>query len=126
MNVLYYYCYLFYTKVIPDDEPYATTVFVLSFLESFLMFSVISLTLAHFQCISLSKWFGVSLMIILSVVNYLVFNRSGLSRRIVNEKPTFFNSHQISMVIFGFLFFLCASSLFWAPILSKHILEQCR
>lgn len=125
MNVLYYYCYLLYTKVIPEDEPYATTVFVLSFLESFFVFSVCNVIVAYLNCITLDKWIGISLMAIFLVINYLAFNRSGLSRKIVEERPTFFNSHQISIVIFGFLFFLSVSSLFWAPIWTKQILDQC-
>lgn len=126
MNILYYYCYLLYTKVIPENEPYATTVFVLSFSESFLLFSAANIVLAYFRCIVLSKWIGVLLMVTFSVINYLVFSRSGLSRKIVEEKPTLFNSHRISMMIFGLLFFVSVSSLFWAPIWTRHILEQCR
>lgn len=126
MKALYYYCYLLYTKVIPEDEPYATTVFVLSFLEAMFLFSTASLLLAYWQCFDLNAWYGVSLMVVLLIVNYVVFNRSGWSRRITEEKPMLFNSHRLSIVIFLFLFILSASSLFWGPVYTKHFLDGCR
>lgn len=33
-NFIYSYYYLFYTKVIPDNEPHATTLYTLSFTEA--------------------------------------------------------------------------------------------
>lgn len=125
MKVFYYYCYLFYTKVIPDNEPFAMTVFALSFTESFLLFSLCNIVFAYLYCIELSKWIGISMMIVISVLNYFIFNKSGLARKIVDDKPTFFDSDQASKVIFGLFFFLGVSSLFWGPIWMKHILDRC-
>ncbi len=31
MNVFYYYYYLFYTKVLPDNQPHSTVIYTLSF-----------------------------------------------------------------------------------------------
>lgn len=126
MNVLYYYCYLIYTKLIPEDEPYATTIFVLSFLESFLIFSLASLLVAYFECMILSKWFGLSTMGLILLLNYFIYNRSGLSRKLVKEKPMFFKSHALSIVLVALFFILGISSLFLGPIYSKQILSQCK
>lgn len=53
MNVLYYYYYLFYTKVLPDDEPHATVIFTLSFSESLLLNGLLDIFSAIFI---VKKW----------------------------------------------------------------------
>ena len=48
MKVLYYYYYLFYSKILPDDEPHATTVFTLSSSEGFLINGALDIFLTRF------------------------------------------------------------------------------
>jgi len=125
MKVLFYYTYLVYTRVIKDDEPYATTVFVLSLIEGSLAFVTTNLLLAHYYCFTLGKWYGISLVLGLILINYITFNRSGLSRRIVAQKPRLFKSHFFSVLFVGLVFIVGATSLIWGPFLIKAILDQC-
>jgi len=93
MNVLYYYYYLFYTRVLPDDEPHATVIFTLSFSESLLVNYSIDLVGAHLFCkFLLGKWSMIIIFVMIMVVNYLIYHKTGKNKKVVENKPKFFNS----------------------------------
>lgn len=55
MNVSYYY-YLFYTKVLPDNQPHSTVIFTLSFTFSLIINGIVNVVFAYLFGISLRKW----------------------------------------------------------------------
>jgi hypothetical protein len=127
MNLLYYYYFLFYTKVLPDNEPHATTVFTLSLSEAFLINGVIQILIAHLFCMSFGKWQMITIFLLIIGVNYLLFSKSGKAKEIVKLKPKIFNSNKLSIFIVVLFFVITASFLFWEPIYVKQILEEhCR
>jgi len=127
MNLLYYYYFLFYTRVLPDREPHVTTIFTLSLSESFLINGILQIFLAHLLCIALGKWQMITIFIFIVGVNYLLFTKSGKAKEIVKLKPKIFNSFILSAIGVFIFFVITASFLFWEPIYIKQILEEhCR
>jgi hypothetical protein len=125
MKILYNYYYLFYTRVLPDDEPFATTLFTLTVSESFAVDFIIRYFLAvnyckEFQTSSSMFVFGVML-----VVNYLIFHRGQRARKFVAESPKFFGSHKLSIIITVIFFLITSSTLFLGPVYISTILDDC-
>lgn len=124
MNVFYYYYYLFYTKVLPDNQPHSTVVFTLSFSLSLLVNGLLSIIAASVANYNMSNYIMAGLFVMIIVVNYLVFYRSGKGKRLVKEKPKFYNNHKLSILLTFMFFLITTSYLFWGPILLKSILAK--
>ena len=106
MDVLYYYIYLFYAKVMPDDYPHLNTVWALGVTSAFIINGLIEIPLAYFFNCYLSTIQKVIIIIIVMTLFYLKYDRSGKGIRIVKkEKPKFFGS-KIASIILTVLFFL--------------------
>ena len=54
MDVLYYYIYLFYVKVMSDNQPHSRTVWALGFLFSLIINCPLDMGLAYFFSYTLS------------------------------------------------------------------------
>ena len=106
MDVLYYYIYLFYAKVMPDDYPHSNTVWALGAASAFIINGLIDIPLTYFFNCYLSTIQKVIIIIIVMTLFYLKYDRSGKGIRIVKkEKPKFFGS-KIASIILTVLFFL--------------------
>jgi hypothetical protein len=125
MKILFYYYYLFYTRILPDDQPYATTVFTLSMSESFVVTSLIDFFFAYFYCILIGKWVMIGITLLIIIINYFYFYRSGKMKEIVKAKPKFYNNHFISVIMTILFFIISCSFMFWGPIYVKNILDGC-
>jgi uncharacterized membrane protein len=124
INVFYYYYYLFYTRVLPDNQPHSTVIFTLSFSLSLLINGLLSLIASYVANYNLSNYIMVGIFVIIMILNYLVYYRTEKGKRLVIEKPKFFNNHKLS-ILFTLMFFLITTSfLFWVPILIKNILVK--
>ena len=64
MDVLYYYIYLFYVKVMPDDYPHSNTVWALGFIFSLIINGLSDIPLEYFFNCYLSTIQKVIIMII--------------------------------------------------------------
>ena len=106
IDVLYYYIYLFYAKVMPDDYPHSNTVWALGAASAFIINGLIDIPLAYFFNCYLSTIQKIIIIIIVMTLFYLKYDRSGKGIRIVKkEKPKFFGS-KIASIILTVLFFL--------------------
>jgi len=106
MDVLYYYIYLFYAKVMPDDYPHSNTVWALGFIFSLIINGLIDIPLAYFFNCYLSIIQKVIIIIIVMTLFYLKYDRSGKGIRIVEkEKPKFFGSNTASIILTILFFF---------------------
>ena len=125
MDVLYYYIYLFYAKVMPDDYPHSNTVWALGFIFSLIINGLSDIPLAYFFNCYLSTIQKVIIMIIVMTLFYLKYDRSGKGIRIVKkEKPKFFGS-KIASIILTVLFFLIGMLfLFFKADVVREILEM--
>src|SRR5260370_39364427 len=85
LKILYYYYFSFYKKV--DDEPHAMTVFALSVSQSLLFEFIVQMISVHFFCYFISTWQLVSICVVFLIVNYFLFIRSGISKKIVRSQP---------------------------------------
>jgi hypothetical protein len=126
LNVFYYHYYQFYTRVIPDDQPNATVIFVLSFVEALLINAIIDYAMLKLFCVGMSKWPMISVIVIMLVVNYFYYYRSGRFTTIIEEKPMLFDSRKLSATITFGVSLLIISWMFWGAVLGKHLLENCQ
>lgn len=125
MKTIYYYYYLFYSKKLNEDSPHRTTLLSLSACEGFFISGMIQLFFARFYCISIGKWVMLSICILIILLNYLYFDKSGLAKEIIKIKPLLFKSPKISIVTTILFFIISVSIIFWGPICVKELLNNC-
>ncbi len=123
-KILYFYYFSFYRKV--DDEPHAMTVFALSFSESLLLEFIIQVIFAHYYCYFFSTWQLVSMGVVLLIINYFIFIKSGISKKIVRSSPPFVINQRFTKAFVILFFIITVSFLFWGPILMKAMFEGCK
>ena len=125
MDVLYYYIYLFYAKVMPDDYPHLNTVWALGVTSAFIINGMIDIPLAYFFNCYLSTIQKVIIMIIVMTLFYLKYDRSGKGIRIVKkEKPKFFGSNTASIILTILFFLISMLFLFFKVEVMIKILEM--
>lgn len=121
IKVFFYYYYLFYTKVLPDDQPRLTVVFTLSLSESFVLSTLINSIFIVLYCQSVSKWLMLSVFFAIFLVNYFYF-ASDRVNLIINEKPKIVNN--LLSVVITLLFFIVSFSLMiLSPLYLRTFLE---
>lgn len=128
LKVLYYHYFLFYTRVLPDDEPHATVVFTLSFSESLLINTLIDWIGAVYFCRHFmnSTWAMVSIFIVLLCINYFVFIRDRKGIKIVKQQPMLWGSRKLSRA-FAITFWLITTSfLFWTVQYFRYVIGNCK
>ncbi len=124
MKGLYYYYYLFYTKILPDNQPHGTVIFSLSFLLSLIVNGLINMTLAYLFGIALGKFEMIGILLVIILLMYLLLFRNGKAKRIVEkEKPKIFGSHSASIILAVLLFLIGMLFLFFEADCTRMILE---
>ena len=127
MDVFYYYIYLFYAKVMPDDYPHSNTVWALGAASAFIINGLIDIPLAYFLNSYLSTIQKVIITIIVMILFYLKYDRSGKGKRIVEkEKPKFFGSKTASIILTILFFLISMFFLFFKADIVREILEKGR
>jgi hypothetical protein len=127
MKVLYYYYYLFYTRIIPDDEPHATTIFTLSISQALLVNYSIDFIAVHLLCrFLLGKWAMITTSLLIIGINYLYYSKNGKGKEIILEKPKFFKSNGISIIMTGLFFSITTSFLFWMADYLMYVIDKCK
>ena len=125
MDVFYYYIYLFYAKVMPDDYPHLNTVWALGVTSAFIINGLIDIPLAYFFNCYLSIIQKVIIIIIVMTLFYLKYDRSGKGIRIVEkEKPKFFGSNTASIILTILFFLIGMFFLFFSADIVREILEM--
>ena len=125
MDVLYYYIYLFYVKVLSDDQPHSRTVWALGIASAFIVNGLIDIPLAYFFNCYLSIIQKVIIIIIVMTLFYLKYDRSGKGIRIVEkEKPKFFGSNTASIILTILFFLIGMLFLFFKADVVREILER--
>lgn len=99
-RVFYYYFFLFYTRVMADDQPHSRTVWALGVAFSFIINGLIEIPLAYFFSCYLNTIQKVIISVFVMVLFYLKYYRSGRGKRIVEiEKPNFFGNNTASIIL---------------------------
>ena len=125
MDVLYYYIYLFYVKVMSDNQPHSRTVWALGAASSFIINFSLDMGLAFFFGYTLSVFQMVSIAALLMLLFYFKYYKSGRGKQIVKkEKPKFFGSNTASIILTILFFLISMSFLFLGPDIVREILEK--
>lgn len=123
IETLYYYYYLFYRKILRDNEPHLLATLVLAFSFSLLLIMIINISMAFLFAKALSHYEMIGINVLMIFILYLTLHRTGKAKEIVKKKPMFFKNHLLSILI-TFLFFAITSSyLFWGSICVGNILR---
>lgn len=125
LNVIYYYYYLFYAKVLRDTEPHLLTTLALSFSESLLVNGIIEAISVNFFCKSIGKWPMLGVVLIILFINFIYYHKGKRANRIVTEQPVFLGSHGLSVMLVLLFFITTTSWLFWGSFYSRDILNHC-
>ena len=125
MDVLYYYIYLFYAKVMPDDYPHSNTVWALGVTSAFIINFSLDMGLAFFFGYTLSVFQMVSITALLMLLFYFKYYKSGRGKQIVKkEKPKFFGSNTVSIILTVLFFLISMFFLFFSADIVREILEM--
>ena len=114
---------MIYTKVIPDDEPNATAIFCLGASFGFELLCVMYFFLLFF-CLEIGKYAYYFVAGFPIITLYFLYWRTGRYKKVLKQKPKFFNSHKKTKVIVGIFFIFTASALVWQPILIECLVED--
>ena len=123
MDVIYYYCFLFYKKILKEDEPHATTIWALGFVEGYFLKIISDIVIIRFFCSNIIKYTFFPIIGITLLLNYVYFGKSKRSR-IVREKPIFFDSNKMSIILTIIFLTILISSMFWGGFYTKYLLEN--
>lgn len=123
INTLYYYYYLFYKMILRDNEPHLLATLVLGFSFSLLLIGVIDIAIAHLLKLKLGHYTMLGINLFMIAVFYFTLHRTTKAKEIVKEKPKFFNSHVLSILITFLFFAITTSFLFWGSGYVGNILE---
>lgn len=126
MRTLYYYYQLFYKNILKDNDPYFTARLALSASESFLVISLLAISSSYFFCWLLSKYFMISIIIIVLAINFLIVCNSEATKHVEKCKPTFFKSHKLSVALTWLFFLVTTSSLFWLGDVVQDVMRNCK
>ena len=125
MDVLYYYIYLFYVKVMSDNQPHSRTVWALGATSAFIINFSLDMVLAYFFGYTLSVFQMVSITALLMLLFYFKYYKSGRGKQIVKkEKPKFFGSNTASIILTVLFFLISMSFLFFSADIVREILEM--
>ena len=125
MDVFYYYIYLFYAKVMPDDYPHSNTVWALGVTSAFIINFSLDMGLAFFFGYTLSVFQMVSITALLMLLFYFKYYKSGRGKQIVKkEKPKFFGSNTVSIILTVLFFLISMFFLFFSADIVREILEM--
>lgn len=107
-----------------DDQPHSRTVWALGAAFSFIINGLIDISLSYFFGCYLNTIQMVSVAVFLLILFYLKYYRSGKGKRIVEvEKPNFFGSKRVSIVITILFFLISMLFLFFSADVVRKILE---
>ena len=125
MKVLYFYYYLFYKKILNDSDPKMTAIFAFSFSESLLINGVLNIFLAYCFCWALTKYYMLSILLILLLSNFFIFFTSKKTAELVKSKPKFLDNHKFSIAVTWLFFLITISTLFWTGDYVNSIIAKC-
>lgn len=126
LDVLYYYYYLIYTKIIPDNEPHSTAIFTLSISEMMILNFIAEVYLVKIHCISLPIWISVSLLILILLCNFFYYGVAKRGVAIVKKQPEFLQSNTLSVIITALFFIIAAVCMVYGSIYTHELLDECR
>ncbi|MNE44297.1 hypothetical protein D3C80_1385170 [compost metagenome] len=125
-DILYYYFYQFYAKILKDKNVELSTILGLSFSEALIINCFINFCRLFFFCkplLSIEGNLVITLMIILA--NNYYYHKKGNAKIILKTKPKFLDDDQLSKWIVILFAIISTSLLFWMPVYLKYLRLNC-
>jgi hypothetical protein len=124
MKILYYYYYLFYSKILVQNDPGFVTVLALSFAQSLWITAILDFATIQALCIKLDKFYGIGILVILLAWNFYYYN-AGMSKKIIKERPMIWKNHSISIALVLTFTLIAISWMFWGSFYARAALSGC-
>ena len=125
-DVLFFYFYTFYNKIVKDPDPGLVTILGLGFLQAIIPNAILQIIFLKLYCVHFGAWRHFLITIIVVIINYFLYIKSGRLKKIIKTQPKIANSKRLSLVVVIAFFIVTASYLFWGPIYTKAIFEKCK
>ena len=126
LNVIFYNFHLAYRKLPKDVSPEVSACLALGACESFLLAGVLQICSLKYFCFDIDFRVFFILAVLLCAVNYWYYIIKENGEEVIDAKPSYFNSQRLSAFISLLFFLITVSWMFWGPIYSKHLIENCR
>ncbi len=125
IRTIYFYYFTFYKRILSETNPHLTTVLALSFAESLLVNFILSLAEIYFYCFNVSKWQGISICLLLILVNYNYYIKRKNGDVIVDEEPKLMENATLSVLTVILFTSLAIYILFTTSNWQLILLERC-
>lgn len=125
-DVLYYYYFVFYKKIIRDNDPHFGTVTALGCSQALLLNGTMDIIALNYFCFKIMVAVQFLIAVIIIGINYLVFHKTGRAHTIIKSKPALLNNKVLSLVVSVLFFLITTSWLFWGSFYGKYLLERCK
>jgi len=126
LDVLYYYYFLFYKKVISDPEPHFATVVGLTFSIGLLVNGSLHLLFLILFCFQITAWIHIVIAILIFYFLFIDYYQNGRAKHVLKKKPTIAKSHSTSIIITLLFVIITSSYLFWGSIYGRNLLDGCK
>lgn len=123
MDVIYYNYYLFYKKILNDNEPHLLTTMALSASEAIGLNISLNFLMIKLFCYKIPAFIMISIVVGLVIINAIYFHKTGRAKRIVDDKPAFFSNGKLSAFLTAIFFLFTLSLIFWGSHYAKYLLE---
>lgn len=125
-DVLYYYFYLFYDRVLPGGrfDIHFNVCSAISICFAFIPAFLLKVIILKITC----KQMNLILWVVPFAISYYFFNKYYNTKRvkkILKNKPKFFNNHKLTIYIAVFFFLFTLSFMFALGPVGKKILANC-
>lgn len=126
MKVLYYYYFIFYSRIYKQSDPYFFATTSLSVTTGLFITYMMDLFYVQFNCKFIeNKTIHLSIYGVIFIINlwYFLQKRNGIT--VVKEKPKFFNHNGISVFVAITFALLSISFPFWMADYLMYVIENC-
>lgn len=123
LDILYYYYYLLYTKLIPEVSPHFTAVWVLSLVLALIITGIGHLFLVVFFKIPFKQEY-IILFAVIFFAMYLRYIKSGRGKRVIKQKPMLKGSNKLSIIYTASVTLMALIVIFLFPIITHYILHR--
>ncbi len=124
IEVIYYYYFQFYSKIKKDSDPHLLTIFAISAGEGFPLVNLVNITIIKLYGHQVDKLILTSIILIVAVINYYHFYKSGRSFKILQAQPTIFQSRSASIVFTVLFFIVTLSTVLLGPIYARNLMDE--
>lgn len=99
LRVFYYYTYLWFVKILKEDEPHTHSMFAICFLAGFNLSSFIGYFTAYYYCYALDRTDIIIIYLGTLALFYFGLYKTSVVKNVVKSKPKLSDNNRLSAVV---------------------------